>query len=229
VKPYFFVNQGDAIAWLEKQQPGIADLVITDPAYASLEKHRKRGTTTRLKQSKGSSNEWFPIFPNVLYERFFEAVYRILKKDTHFYVQCDVETMFIIKPIAEGVGFRFWNEIIWDKMRRGMGYHYAKRTERILFFEKGKRNLNSNDFEDLLSFPRINGGYPTEKPPELLEVFVKNSSAPGQLVVDPFMGSGSTGLAALRHGRVFWGNDIQTKAVELSKERFLKEGFREAA
>lgn len=225
MKASFFVNCGDAIAWLEAQQPGVADLVITDIAYESLEKHRKRGTTTRLKQSKGSSNEWFPIFPNERIEQLLVALYRVLKKDTHLYMNSDVETMFILKPLAEKIGFKFWNELIWDKQRRGMGYHYAKRTERVLFFEKGKRNLNSNGYEDLLSFPRVDKGYPTEKPSELSEVFVLNSSERGQLVVDPFMGSGSVGVAAMRNGRAFWGNDIQKKAVDFSKERFLKEGF----
>ena len=218
----YFVNQGDAVVWLLKQQPECCDLLIADPAYESLEKHRARGTTTRLKVSKGSSNEWFPIFRNERFESFFTAVYRVLKKDTHFYMLCDVETSHFAKPIAESCGFKFWNELVWDKKRRGTGYHYAKRTERILFFEKGKRNLNSWKLDDLLSFPRVNNGYPTEKPVELLEVLVNNSSHPGDLVIDPFMGSGSTGVAALKNGRKFWGNDISARAIKLSKERFSK-------
>ena len=48
----------DAFAWLGRLKPGIANLVITDPPYASLEKHRAIGTTTRLKHSKSSSNDW---------------------------------------------------------------------------------------------------------------------------------------------------------------------------
>lgn len=226
MQPRYFVNCGDAIDWLAKQQSASVDLVITDIAYESLEKHRKVGTTTRLKQSKGSSNKWFPIFPNSRIQQLLVELYRVQKKHTHLYMNCDVETLFVIKPLAEEVGYKFWNELVWDKQRRGMGYHYAKRTERVLFFEKGKRNLNSKGFEDLLSFPRIDGGYPTEKPPELSEVFVNNSSLAGQLVMDPFMGSGSVGVAALRNGRNFWGNDIQLDAVQLSKQRFHDLGAR---
>lgn len=218
----YFVNQGDAVLWLSKQQPEICDLFITDIAYESLEKHRSKGTTTRLKKSKGSSNEWFPIFLNERIPLLLEQVYRVAKNNTHFYFLCDVDTMFVVKPMAEKAGFKFWNELVWDKQRRGMGYHYAKRTERILFFEKGKRNLNTRKSEDLLRFPRVNNGYPTEKPVELLEVLVRESSNPGELVIDPFMGSGSTGVAALRNGRKFWGNDISAKAIRLSKERFSK-------
>lgn len=220
----YFINQGDAVEFLSKQQPAIADLVITDIAYESLEKHRKVGTTTRLKKSKGSSNAWFPIFPNSRIEQLLVELYRVMRKNTHLYMNSDVDTMFVLRPLAEKVGFKFWNEIIWDKQRRGMGYHYPKRTERVLFFEKGKRNLNSNAFEDLLSIPRVNNGYPTEKPVVLSEVFVTNSTEPGQLVIDPFMGSGSVGVAALQNGRNFWGNDIQSDSIQLSKQRFKQLG-----
>ncbi|MCV5901774.1 site-specific DNA-methyltransferase, partial [Escherichia coli] len=82
---------------------------------------------------------WFEIFPNARFEELLREVYRVLKKNAHFYLFCDQETMFVIKPIAEKVGFRFWKPIIWDKVSIGMGYHYRARYEYILFFEKGKR------------------------------------------------------------------------------------------
>ena len=222
MKNPYFINCGDAVVWLNKQAPGVADLVITDPAYESLEKHRKVGTTTRLKKSKASSNEWFPIFPNSRFEEFFKAVYRVLKTDTHFYMLCDVETSHFCKTIAESVGFKFWNELVWDKERIGMGYHYRKQTERILFFEKGKRRLNGLGVSEVLRFKSIReiGAYPTEKPVELLEVLVQQSSEPEDLIVDPFMGSGSTGVAALKNGRKFWGNDIQRVSLAKAEERF---------
>jgi DNA modification methylase len=111
----YFVNNGDAVTWLNAQTAGVADLVITDPPYESLEKHRAKGTTTRLKQSKASSNEWFPIFKNERFEEFFTAVYRVLKNNTHFYMLCDAETMFVAKPLAEKAGFKFWKPLVWDK------------------------------------------------------------------------------------------------------------------
>ena len=67
--PLFDLSAQDAVAWLKNQPAGSVDLVITDPAYESLEKHRAVGTTTRLKHSKSSSNDWFRVFPN---ERFGE-------------------------------------------------------------------------------------------------------------------------------------------------------------
>src|SRR6187549_4103341 len=100
VKPLFELAALDAVNWLREQATESIDLVVTDPAYESLEKHRAVGTTTRLKVSAGSSNPWFAVFPNVRFAELFEEVYRVLKRDTHFYLMCDAETAFIAKPVA---------------------------------------------------------------------------------------------------------------------------------
>ncbi|MCY9873948.1 DNA-methyltransferase [Vibrio barjaei] len=206
--------QDDAVRWLSTLDESSVDLLITDPPYESLEKHRKIGTTTRLKVSKSSSNQWFDIFPNDRFEDLLREIYRVLKPHSHFYLFCDQETMFVIKPIAEKVGFKFWKPIIWDKVTIGMGYHYRARHEYILFFEKGKRKLNDLGVPDILTHKRVYRGYPTEKPVSLLEVLVAQSSRDSELVVDPFFGSGSTLVAAKNLNRKFKGCDISLSAHE---------------
>lgn len=202
----------DAIDWLKSLSNESIDLFVTDPPYESLEKHRKIGTTTRLKQSKSSSNEWFRIFPNDRFEELFNEVYRVLKRNSHFYLFCDQETMFIAKPLAEKAGFKFWKPIVWDKCSIGMGYHYRSRYEFVLFFEKGKRKLNDLSIPDVLEFKRVWKGYPTEKPVALLEVLIKQSSNIGDVVADSFFGSGSTLIAAENMSRKFLGCDISDSA-----------------
>jgi site-specific DNA-methyltransferase (adenine-specific) len=197
------------------------DLVVTDPPYESLEKHRAVGTTTRLKQSKASSNPWFRIFPNARFAELFAEVHRVLARNSHFYLFCDQETAFVAKPIAETAGFKFWKPLIWDKQTIGMGYHYRSRYEMILFFEKGKRQLNDLGTADILTAPRVRGGYPAEKPPRISEILIEQSTRPGELVIDPFMGSGSVGVAALNLGRRFHGNDIAAEALAVARERLL--------
>ncbi|WP_418115035.1 DNA-methyltransferase [Vibrio scophthalmi] len=209
----------DAVEWLSSLDSESVDLLITDPPYESLEKHRKVGTTTRLKISKSSSNTWFEIFPNSRFESLLVEIYRVLKKNTHFYLFCDQETMFFIKPIAEEVGFKFWKPIVWDKVCIGMGYHYRSRHEYILFFEKGKRKINDLSIPDILEHKRVFRGYPTEKPVPLLEVLINQSSQQNELVVDPFFGSGSTLLAALNLKRKYLGCDISSYAHDLFLER----------
>jgi site-specific DNA-methyltransferase (adenine-specific) len=217
--PALRLDQADAVAWLAALPSGSASALITDPPYESLEKHRAIGTTTRLKHSKASSNDWFRIFPNARFGELFGEVHRVLAKNAHFYLFCDPETAFVAKPIAEAAGFKFWKPLVWDKCRIGMGYHYRSRYELILFFEKGKRRLADLAVPDVLREPRIVGGYPSEKPAALAEIFVAQSTSPGEVVVDPFMGSGSTGVAATRLGRAFWGCDISDNALALASER----------
>jgi site-specific DNA-methyltransferase (adenine-specific) len=223
-QPRFQLTQGDAVTWLRTLPAASVDLVITDPPYESLEKHRAIGTTTRLKHSKASSNDWFSIFPNTRFPELFSEVYRVLKKDTHFYLFCDPETMFVAKPLAEAAGFKFWKPLIWKKDRIGMGYHYRALYECILFFEKGKRKLHDLGIADVLQAKRIVGGYPAEKPPEISEILIKQSSETGGLVIDPFMGSGSVGVAAVRNGRDFRGNDLCLEAMEITRQRLLDAG-----
>ncbi|MCJ2375566.1 site-specific DNA-methyltransferase [Vibrio sp. ZSDZ34] len=213
------LSKTDAVNWLTTLDTASVDLLITDPPYESLEKHRKIGTTTRLKVSKSSSNQWFEIFPNSRFEELLQEIYRVLKKNAHFYLFCDQETMFVIKPIAEKVGFKFWKPIVWDKVCIGMGYHYRARHEYILFFEKGKRKLNDLSTPDILTYKRVYKGYPTEKPVDLLEVLVNQSSSEGDLVVDPFFGSGSTLIAANNLKREVKGNDISDAAHEYFEQR----------
>ena len=215
----FELSTRDAVDWLRDLSAESVDLVITDPAYESLEKHRAVGTTTRLKHSKASSNDWFNIFPNARFGELFAEVYRVLKPDTHFYLLCDAETMFVAKPEAEKAGFKFWKPLGWDKRTIGMGYHYRARYELILFFEKGKRRLSDLGVADIIEVPRIRGGYPAEKPVEIAEVLIRQSSEPGGVVADPFMGSGSVGIAATKLGRRFLGNDLNPEAVQIASRR----------
>jgi site-specific DNA-methyltransferase (adenine-specific) len=215
----FVLAQRDAVLWLESLASESVDLVVTDPAYESLEKHRAIGTTTRLKHSKASSNDWFAIFPNARFPELFREVFRVLKRNRHFYLYCDAETAFVAKPLAEAAGFKFWKPLVWDKKKIGMGYHYRSRYELILFFEKGKRKLADLGIADIIECPRVFNGYPTEKPVAVSETLIRQSTAPGELVVDPFMGSGSTGVGALSLGRRFAGTDTCAEAVETTRSR----------
>ena len=213
------ISNLDAIDWLKTLDSSSVDLVITDPPYESLEKHRKIGTTTRLKQSKSSSNQWFEIFPNQRFEELLIEIYRVLKKDSHFYLFCDQETMFVIKPIAEKIGFKFWKPIVWDKVAIGMGYHYRARYEFILFFEKGKRKLNNLSIPDILVEKRIVRGYPTEKPVNLAKVLIEQSTRENEIIIYPFCCAGFVGVDAKLLNRKFYGNDINLEAIKIATDR----------
>ena len=244
------LHQGDAFEWLKSLPEESADLVVTDFPYESLELHRAKGTTTRLKVSDGSSNEWFPVIKNEQLPGLMRLIYRALKPDRHFYLFCDEPTADVIKlqqftqklngsdvyeldwqrnsdgsfPCASG--FKFWRELIWvkttldgGKARGGMGYHYRGACERILFFEKGKRKLNDLGVPDVFCAAGERDGYPTAKPLSVVTTLVTESTEPGEMVIDPFMGGWTTAHAALSSGRRVAGNDIATASLEYGRKR----------
>jgi site-specific DNA-methyltransferase (adenine-specific) len=231
------IHKRDAINLLRALPDQSVDLAVFDPAYESLEKHRKTGTTTRLKKSKGSSNEWFETFPNAKYPELFRELHRVMKKGTFIYMFCDEETRDIVTVgfspqypevnlVQEGhsgpqspllaAGFKFWKSIIWDKVHAGMGYHYRAQHELILLAEKvvrkGKhRKLNDLATGDVLKVKRLKGKdyYPTEKPMALMWKLIMQSTEPGDTVLDFFCGSGVVGQAARACGREFILGDIK--------------------
>lgn len=211
----FEIRVADAVDFLKDLPSGSVDMMLTDPAYESLEKHRSKGTTTRLSKSKSSSNEWFEIFRNDRFQEWFHEVYRVLKPNAHLYVMSDEETLFVTKPMGEHAGFKFWKSLVWNKLRMGMGYHYRNQTERIAFYEKGKRKLNDLGIVDILEVKAIRGGYPTEKPVELCKILIEQSTLPTDIVVDTFGGSHSTGRAALSCGRRYLGCDLKDPTEEM--------------
>lgn len=218
------LHEADALEWLHRLDDCSVDLVVTDIAYESMDKHRKIGTTTRLSMSQGSSNNWFPTFPNTRIPELFEELYRVQKKNTHLYFFTDVETMLHVIPIGQKYGYTFHKPIIWHKLNIGMGYHYRNTYECILFFEKGKRKLNDAGIPDILMYKslRKKGLYPTQKPKELIDILVLQSSNPGNLVIDPFMGSGVVGESAVSLTRDFKGCDILHSSYSYAKSLLSK-------
>jgi site-specific DNA-methyltransferase (adenine-specific) len=235
------VIQGDCLEILELLPPSTVHLTVMDPAYESLERHRAKGTTTRLKESKASSNKWFTTFPNILYWELFRQLHMVHLKDSHCYVFCDSETEHVIlsgrNPMNEVLDnelrragtcptglWTVWPSLVWVKTKRakpkgeykkwsseaiaydqlagGMGYHWRRTHESILFLEKGKRKLSDLSARSVLFGPKAGkNDFPTEKPICVLTELILNSSNEGEIVLDCFAGSGNTGRAAVRLGR----------------------------
>src|SRR5436853_3097651 len=220
----------DAFELLRGLAPESVDLVVTDPPYESLQIHRARGTTTRL------TTNWFTTVPNERLPELLREVYRVLRPDRHFYLFCDEVTADVIKQqqkVGAGrlpnggrkcsCGFVYWKEIVWAKttldggrIRGGTGYHYRAASERILFFEKGKRPLADLGVPDVLLAARSTVPGPAVKPNAVVRTLILQSSAPGELVVDPFCGTGVVGVEARSHERRFLLGDIDLAYLDAS-------------
>lgn len=215
----FQITCRDAKLWLRTLLPGSADLIITDPPYSSLEKHRNRGSKARLGGGKRTNRPWFPVVPNDYFPELFEIMYGVLKPNRHCYVFCDFETMLWLVDCARKAGFTVHKPLVWNKMHFGMGYHYRAQYEFILFMSKGKRMLNDRGVADVLSVRKLYGAGAAEKPFDLVDTFVRQSTNPGELVVDPFVGSGVTGEAAIHRECRFLGNDIEQETADKAQKR----------
>ena len=100
-----------------------------------------------------------------------------------------------------------------------------KNCEFTLFFKKGKaKTINNPSSKMVHKFNNPTGKklHPTEKPVDLMEMYVLNSSNKSDLVLDPFMGSGSTGIACINTGRSFIGIELDEKYFNIAKERIKK-------
>jgi len=196
------------------------DCIITDPPYWTLDKWREVGTTTRLGGNKDPEKRkgWFSTINKDQLWELMNGMFRVLRNDSHAYLMCDHETLRYALAYADDMDWRYYKPLVWDKVNQGMGYHYRARYEFILFLEKGKRRLNDLSIPDILIHKKESGGYPTRKPYGLMATLVAQSTQEGETVYDPFMGSGTTGQAAVDTGRFFVGCDISPAAFSIARE-----------
>jgi site-specific DNA-methyltransferase (adenine-specific) len=143
--------------------------------------------------------------------------------------------------------FQFKQMIVWDKGPMGMGWHYRRSYETVLVGEKPGAAIqwNGGSTVENVIRPGMYGikkiipkahEHPCAKPVELYAKFIQWHTNEGDVVVDPFMGHGPCGVAAVRMGRQFWGIELSpeyfSKAVEnirnaLGRDRFFSERGRE--
>ena len=123
--------------------------------------------------------------------------------------------------IRDYTDFKDTHCLVWDKVNIGMGFGFRYRYEMILVLEKGKPKYNSNSIANVFTFKRLYDlkDHPHMKPQGLLESLITHASQPGEVVLDPFMGSGSTGLACKTLGRKFIGIELEDKYHQVALTR----------
>ena len=198
------------------------DMVFIDPPYWTLNKWRNIGTTTRLggNNDKQKQSGWFETISCDDLFYLMCDIKKLLKKDTHAFIMCDGQTLRYVLSYAEEAGFSYCKPIVWDKVYAGMGYHLRCQHEYIVILDKGKNRIPKNrSITDVIKIPMIRGGYPTEKPVELPQLFIENYTNANDVVLDCFCGSGSTALACLKTGRKFITCDISKTAIDYANKR----------
>ena len=202
------------------------DLIVTDPPYPTTSRGNAGNSGGMLQKDINKKGKVF-TYNNIDCSEYAPQFYRVLKDGSHCYVMTNHINLMDMLNTFTDVGFHFIKSLIWNKGNKIMGQYYMSQYEYILFFRKGKgKKINNCGTSDILSIPnkktKDKDGkniHDTEKPIELMEVLVNNSSQENELVLDPFMGVGSTGIACIKNNRNFIGIEIDENYFNIAKSR----------
>lgn len=232
---------GDCREVLPSLPAASVDMVFTDPPYGhnnnngDLAHHVE--AALGLLPTGASAPEARPILndgpeANELVRDVFTEVKRLLKPGCCCCCCCgggggpDPQFARWALWLDEAIGFK--QAVVWDKGGLGMGWHYRRSYEFVLVAEKpgaAGRWFGGNSQSNVIRINKIlpqKDDHPTPKPPSLPAKFITLHSEPGELVLDPFNGGGSTALAARLMGRRYVGVEMDEQWLELTVQRLAQ-------
>jgi site-specific DNA-methyltransferase (adenine-specific) len=223
------LHNADALEKLKSMPDCSVDLLVTDPPYKVCS-----GGKGKHNQPKGILNNDNQHVRNgtlfkhndIKFSDWLPEAYRVLREGTHAYILVNAKNLNELMNEALKVGFKFHNLITWKKQNATPNRWYMQTSELILFFRKGKaKPINNCGTKNVLEVDNIIGDkvHPTEKPVELLEILIANSSNKGDVVLDPFAGSASTLIAAQNLERIPIGFEKDEEYYEIGKQRLDKQ------
>lgn len=208
--------QGDSLTVLKRMRPGSVDAFLTDPPYGiSFQSARSKDKTT---WHKPLDNDDKPAV------EWLTEAFRVLKDDGCIVVfnRWDVQEEF--RRSIEDAGFKVKAQIVWDRGVHGMGDltgNFAPRHDVAWFAVKGRFKLPGKRPVSVIQCQRPVGKnrHPTEKPVDLMKYLVEHLVPVDGICMDPFMGTGSTGVASLSLGRRFVGVEINETYFGVAQAR----------
>ena len=220
---------GDSLEILKSMPDKSVDLIITDPPY-DISATNGGGSVNKIKKLDKSLVDLVDANIDKGYdiETFNREFVRVMK-DINIYIWCNK------KQIPDYFNFYVnklkckFDIITWHKPNALPTYSnkYLSDTEYCLYFRKGKGHCFPENYEDAKTYyiapinhkDKKEWKHPTIKPLDITEKMVRNSSRPGELILDPFAGSGTTCLAAKNMGREYIGIEINPEYFDIAKER----------
>jgi len=193
------------------------DAIITDPPYGMSFQSNRREVKEQFEKIKNDDNlEWLDDFVN--------KCYSLTKNDTAIYMFCSWHHIDKFKQAVEKK-FKLKNILVWVKNNHGSGDlkgAYAPKHEFVIYAHKGRSLFRDKRIPDVFEYPKISSSkllHPTEKNIDMLEKFVLNNTDEGQIIFDPFMGSGTTGVACKNLNRDFIGIELDENYFNVAKDR----------
>lgn len=214
----------DCIEGMKLLEDNSVDLVVTDPPYKTITGGNSNGKNSiRPKGMLDGNRKLFKHQNNIKISDWIGELYRILKDETHCYIFTNSLNLKDMLNESEKVGFKLHNILVWEKNNCTPSQYYMKNCEYVLFLRKGKAKW-INDIggsKTVHKFNNVIGNklHPTQKPVDLLEFYINNSSKEGEIVLDPFMGSGSTAVACINTNRNYIGFEVDEEYINVINER----------
>ncbi len=208
------IIQGDCLEVMKTFADKSFDLVLTDPPYG-MDYQSSRRTDKYEKIAGDVSLEWLTPF--------LKEAYRVMKDNSHIYLFCNDFAISDFRKELGGVGFTPKRALVWVKNNHTSGDlegDYGNKTEFVVWGHKGRRVLNGKRDTNVIHEKRQDTDYhPTQKPVDLMYYFLMKSTNEGDSVLDPFMGSGTTLVAAKHLKRNCTGIEISEKYCKIAQER----------
>lgn len=200
------------------------DLVLTDPPYLmNYKTNRRKDKNHRFCKPILNDSDSDVI------EESIKLYYDLLKDKSAMYMFCNDNHVDYFKQVIENK-FKFKNILIWVKNNHTAGDlkgAYAKKTEFIIYAVKGRHILNGKRNNNVLFYDKVASKkqlHQNEKPVDLLEFLINKSSDEGDIVLDGFMGAGSTGVACNNLNRDFIGIELDTEYFNVAYDRLNNVG-----
>lgn len=223
----------DCIAGMRDISDESVDCIVTDPPYRITARGNAGNSGGMMKTTLSMKGKIF-AHNDIEIEDYLPEFYRVLKDGTHCYIMCNQVNLIHFLKVIDDSEFHFTKSLIWDKMSPLMGKYYMSRFEYILFLRKGRdRAISDCGTPDILTIPNIkpkdkngNNLHDSAKPVTLFQLLIKNSTNKGDIVLDPFMGSGTTAIACINTERKYLGFEIDKGYWEVCDKR-IKSTFRQ--
>ena len=226
------IEIADFIEFMNSMPKNSVDLILTDPPYTISKETGFQSVVNGVQRFAVSMDfgEWDHCQIDLV--EMAQVFYRALRRGGTAIVWYDLWKIGEIKDAMEQAGFKMIRQIIWEKtnpvpLNMKATYLSNCREMAVAGVKVGKPTFHSEYDSGIYRYPipRHNGNrqHPTQKEEELFAELVLKHSNPGDLVVDPFLGAGTTAMAALRNGRSFTGCDIDERYVQISRERVMRE------
>ena len=221
--------QGDCLK-LMKNIPDVSiDLIITDPPYKTITGGDSNGANSERPKGMLQGNRKLFKHQNIKISSWMPEIYCVLKEESHCYIFTNSLNLQEMLNEATKAGFKLHNLLVWEKNNCTPSQYYMKNCEYVLFLRKGKAKWINNigESKTVHKFNNIIGNklHPTEKPVDLLEYYLLNSSEPNDVVLDPFMGAGSMGEACILNNQNFIGIELDSTYFQIAKDRIGQAQF----